>query len=241
MKRIVMIVTRALFILPAWLIKLSRYKHIDRYSFETRYGWIHNDVIKKVNKKARVTVHSYGTERLPKENGYLLTPNHQGLFDVLALFQSHERPFKAIAKKELENTILVKDVMKMLEFKGMDRSNIRSSVKLIKECAKDMQENHVNYLVFPEGTRCKRQNDMLDFKGGSFKIAMDAKAPIVPVALIDCYKPFDESSIRPVTVQIHYLSPIYYNEYQGMSSNDLAVMVRSRIETCILENKESVL
>lgn len=78
----------------------------------------------------------------------------------------------------------------------------------------------------------------MEFKGGSFKSAMIAKCPIVPVALIDSYKPFDENSIKKVVVQVHYLKPINYEEYKDMKSVEIAHMVREQIEKVIKENEK---
>ena len=93
-----------------------------------------------------------------------------------------------------------------------------------------------NFFVFPEGTRSRDANNILEFKGGTFKIATKAKAPIVPVALIDCYKVFDNNTIRKTTAQIHYLKPIYYEEYKDMHTNDIAKLVHDQIEECIKKN-----
>ena len=76
-------------------------------------------------------------------------------------------------------------------------------------------------------------NEMLEFKGGSFKAATKAKCPIVPVALIDSFKPFDTNSIAPVTVQVHFLKPLYYDDYKDMKTNDIAELVRSQIQKTI--------
>ena len=98
-------------------------------------------------------------------------------------------------------------------------------------------KNGRNYLIFPEGTRSKNGNRMGEFKSGSFKAATKAKCPIVPIAIIDSYLPFDRNSIDKVDVQIHILPPIPYEEYQGMKTTQIAQMVRSRIEKVITENE----
>jgi 1-acyl-sn-glycerol-3-phosphate acyltransferase len=82
-------------------------------------------------------------------------------------------------------------------------------------------------------------NKLGEFKGGSFKAATKAKCPIVPMAIIDSYLPFDTNSIRKVDVQIHVLPPIPYEEYKGMKTAEIADMVKSRIEKVIAENEHN--
>ena len=138
MKRIALIVIRVIWRLPYWWgYKVNKYKHIDKYSADERYGFIHQ-VVAIVTRKARVELECYGVENLPKKSGYFVAPNHQGLFDPLAIFQTHSRPIRAIVKKELASVILVKDVIKMLEFIPMDRSNVRESAKIIKYVANEV-------------------------------------------------------------------------------------------------------
>ena len=78
----------------------------------------------------------------------------------------------------------------------IDREDIRQSMQVIIDVSKEVQ-NGKNYLIFAEGTRSKNGNQIGSFKGGSFKAATKAKCPIVPVALIDSFKPFDtKQSVR---------------------------------------------
>ena len=108
-------------------------------------------------------------------------------------------------------------------------------MQVILQVAKEVSEGR-NFIIFAEGTRSRNGNELLPFKGGSFKSAMRAKAPIVPVALIDSYVPFDRNTIRKTTVQVHFLKPICYEEYKNMKSTEIAEEVRSRIEKTIKEN-----
>ena len=117
----------------------------------------------------------------------------------------------------------------------LDRSSVKNAVEVINEMT-DRVKNGENFLIFPEGTRSKKGNVIGEFKGGTFKSALRSRCPIVPVALIDCFKPFDTHTIRPVTVQIHYLPPIPWEEYQGMRTKEIARMVRERIEAVVQEN-----
>ena len=53
--------------------------------------------------------------------------------------------------------------------------------------------------------------------------------------MIDSFKPFDEKSIRPVTVKLIYMPPIYYEEYKDMKTVEIAEEVKGRIERTIAE------
>lgn len=238
MKRILLLILRLFYRIPGWLLKIHHYnQHIDDTSFEERYMFAKN-IIHHINMKSRVQIHAYGMENLPKEQGYLMAPNHQGLFDPLILFETHDKPFKAVVKKELTDVFVLKDVIKMIEFQAIDRDNLRASMKVIKKATQEMNEG-INYLIFPEGTRCRKQNQMLEFKGGTFKSAIDAHKPIVPVALIDCYKVFDHNTIAPVDAQVHFLEPLYYEDYKDMNSTEIAQTIQERIRVCIEKNEKN--
>jgi len=93
-----------------------------------------------------------------------------------------------------------------------------------------------NYLIYPEGTRSRNGNEMIEFHGGSFRAAIKAKCPVVPIAVIDTYKVFDTKSSAPVDCQLHILSPVMPEEYEGMKAAELAEMVRNRILETINSN-----
>ena len=133
-----------------------------------------------------------------------------------------------VAKIEVKNVPFLKQVFAILKAKFMDRENVRQSLGIIREVTEEVKEGK-NYLIFPEGTRSKKGNEVGEFKGGSFKSAMNARCPIVPVAMLNAYQAFDTNSIRPVTVEVHFLKPIPYEEYEGMRSREIAELVRGQI------------
>ncbi|ROR31719.1 1-acyl-sn-glycerol-3-phosphate acyltransferase [Mobilisporobacter senegalensis] len=231
MKRIALMVLKLLYYIPYLFFKLHQLSNIEKYDEETRYAFVRKVAI-KANRKGRVTIASFGESNLPKENGYIMFPNHQGLFDALSFLESHKRPFSVVMKKEVKDTILLKQIIQVLQAQIIDREDVRQSMKVIMNMTKEVKMGR-NYIIFAEGTRSKKQNEILEFKGGSFKSAMNAKCPIVPVALIDSFKAFDTNSIEKVTVQIHYLKPLYYEEYAGLKSTEIARIVEDRIKLTI--------
>lgn len=233
MKRIILMCIRSSLFLPFYFFRIFQLCNITKYDKETRYAFLHK-VTPPVNRRGRVKIDCYGLENLPEKNGYIMFPNHQGLFDALAFLETHKRPFVTVMKKEVKNTFLLKQVIQMLQAEVIDREDIRQSMQVIMNMTRRVKEGD-NFLIFAEGTRSRNGNNLLEFKGGSFKSAMNAKCPIVPVALIDSFKAFDTNSIKKITVQIHYLKPLYYEDYKGLKSTELAELVASKIQDTIRE------
>lgn len=236
MKRIALMVLRCIFFLPFWLFKIKQYGKSEKYSEEEGYQYVHR-LMAKICRAGRVEIDAAGMEKLPKENGYILFSNHQGLFDSLIFFSTHERPFGIVIKKEMENVILVKDIIRLVRGQYIDRKDLRQSMKVINQMAKEVKEGR-NYLIFPEGTRSKKGNTPGEFKAGTFKSATKSKCPIVPVAIMNSFYPFDSGSIKKTKVFIRYLDPIYYEEYKDMKTKEIAKVVEERILNAIAETKK---
>ncbi len=233
MWRIVMMVVRLIYIAPYYFYRIWRYGKAANENISEAYEYI-KKVTKAANRAGKVTIESHGLENLPEENGYIFYPNHQGLFDVLVFLESCPAPFAFVIKKEARNIILLKQIGDALGSLAIDREDIKQSMKVILDMAEQVKKGK-NFLIFAEGTRSKMGNQLLDFKGGSFKAAVKAKCPIVPCALIDSFKPFDEKSLKPVTVKLIYLPPMYYEEYQSMKTVEIAAEVKRRIEEAIAQ------
>ena len=85
-------------------------------------------------------------------------------------------------------------------------------------------------MIFPEGTRSRKGNEILAFKAGTFKSAVKAGCPIIPVALINSFRPFDISSIKKERVQVHFLKAIYPEQYMGLKTVEIADLVHNKIQ-----------
>ena len=229
--RIALMVLKLFWKVPYYFLSIWWCSKSNKISYEKSF-WTIQKITRKANRAGRVTIETYGIENIPKEDGFIFFPNHQGMFDVLVFLDSCPRPFSFVAKREVKNIILLKQVIGALGAYAMDRDDIRQSMKVITAMTDDVKAGK-NFLIFPEGTRSRSGNQLLEFKGGSFKSATRAKCPIVPCALIDSFKPFDENSIRPVTVKLVYMPPLYYEEYKDMRTSEIANEVKRRIEDVI--------
>lgn len=233
MRRIIMMVLRLFFKVPFYLYQITRYGKQENENLEEAFATVKRATI-AANHAGRVTIEAHGLENLPEEDGFVFFPNHQGLFDVLVFLESCPVPFSFVIKKEARNIILLKQVVDALHSISIDREDIRQSMQVINEVAEEVEKGR-NFLIFAEGTRSRKGNKLLEFKAGTFKCAVKAKCPIVPCALIDSFKPFDEKSVKPVTVKLIYLPPLYYEEYGGMRTKQIAAEVKARIEAAIAQ------
>lgn len=213
---------------PWWWYQLCHYaKHTDEIPEDKKYALLKKITV-HANKGGRVKIDVHGQENIPREENFVFFPNHQGLFDVLSIIEASDRPFSVVAKIEVKNIFFLKQVFAIMKAKFMDRDDVRQSLKVILSVTDEVKAGR-NFLIFPEGTRSKNGNHPGDFKGGSFKCAMNARCPIVPVAMLNSYQAFDTNSIHPVTVQVHFLEPFYYEDYKDMKSTEIAKVVRARI------------
>lgn len=232
MNRIVTMVLKNFPIVPGAWQKLCRYaKHPEKYSEEEMYRHIQY-ILKRAVRGGNIDLQVSGTENIPKEGGFMLYANHQGMFDVLAVAATCDIPVGAVLKKELYDIPFLHQVAICTRSFPMDREDVRQSLTVIQSVIREVKAGR-NYLIFPEGTRSRNGNQMGQFHSGSFRCATRSKCPIVPVALVDSFKVLDQKGSKPVTVQIHYLKPICWEEYGNLKTTELAALVKERIAQAI--------
>ena len=228
-------VFRNFLLVPFMWCKLCYYaSHVEKFTPEQHFK-ILRYITERANKGGNVIIDAHGLENIPKEDGYIMYPNHQGMYDMLAIINVVPRPISGVMKKEAAKLPFLKQVLSCMQGYSLDREDVRQGMEVILNVVKDVKKGK-NFVIFPEGTRSKNGNNLLPFKGGSFKAATKSKCPIIPVALIDSFKPFDTNSIEPVTVQVHFLEPMYYDEYKDMKTVEIAELVKNRIQDTINKN-----
>lgn len=233
MLRFIYVIIMNLFRAPYIIPKMRREsEHPERYTEEERYNLV-KYVIRLMKVSGKIHTKAFGTENLPPEGGYIMYPNHQGKYDALGIIYTHKAPCSIVMDKAKSNTILVKEFMDLIQGKRLEKDNVRQAITIINEVANDVIAGK-RYILFPEGGyEFNNKNKVTDFKAGSFKSAIKAKAPIVPVALIDSYKVFNSFHLGKITTQVHYLKPILYQEYQNMKTQEIALLVKERIQQVI--------
>ena len=235
MNRLVRMVLMNLHLVPSRFWKLNRLAaNPENYPEQERWDHI-SGIMQRAIRGGNVDLVVTGLDNIPRDRSFMMYSNHQGLFDCVAISATCPVPLGAVLKHELKELPLIKQIISCTKSFPMDREDVRQSLEVIKAVTAEVEAGR-NYIIFPEGTRSRNGNVMGEFHGGSFRCAVKAKCPIVPVTVIDCFKVLDQKGSKPVRVQLHYLEPIAPEAYAGMKAAEVAALVKARIQACIDAN-----
>lgn len=208
-------------------------EHSDRYDEYEKYRHIQK-IVNFLRRRSRTRTLAFGLENLPDQGPYVLFPNHQGKYDGLGVVCTHDKPLSIIMEKKKAEMIVAKQMMPLVKGRPIDLEDPRQQIKTLNGVTKDIKEGRI-YLIFPEGGYDNNENRVQPFRTGVFKCVYDTKCPVVPVALIDSFKAMNGNSLKKVTTQVHYMKPIYYEEYKDLKRTDFANLLRELIQNKIDE------
>lgn len=178
-----------------------------------------------------------GLENVPADEPVLYVMNHRGFFDIILTYIKVPRPTGYIAKKEIEKTLMLAWWMKLLHCQFMDRKDIRKGLECIKKCCEEIKQGY-SMVIYPEGTRNKTAEPVLDFHMGSFKIAEKTNCKIVPVSVCNTENIFENYHhlIRKQHVIIEYLPAIDVAAMSREEKKELADITHDQIRDAYLKN-----
>lgn len=208
-------------------------KHDERYTEEERYA-VARRAVSILQRNGRIRTDVYGTENLPDEGGYVMYPNHQGKYDALGIISGHPRPCTVMIDDKRSHQLITTQFISLLKGSRLDKTDMKQQLKTVLNIVDEVKSGR-RYIVFPEGGYYHNRNEVHDFLPGAFKCSIKSRTPIVPVVLIDSYKPFELNSLKKVRTQVHFLPPIPYEEYKDMSSREIAEKTRGQIVAKIKE------
>ena len=140
MNRLLVMVLRNFWRVPTAYGKLCHYaKHTEQYEEKVKYEHIQY-IMKLAVKSGNIDLQIYGKENIPKEDGFLIYANHQGLFDIVALAATCDRPWAAVLKKELYKLPVLKQMVDCTKSYPMDREDIRQSMQVIQAVTKEIEK-----------------------------------------------------------------------------------------------------
>lgn len=215
----------------AWMIRYSR--HPEKYPLEVRYQKARK-LIRYVAKHLRVRYEVNNFELLNKmDEPFLLIANHRSDFDPLLFIALSEKPITFVAKIEVKKFPFIGRIVKAIGGVFLNRSDIRQQLLVLKEVERSLNEDKdCSWTIFPEGTRNKslKENPLLDFHSGSFKIYQRTKAPLIYAALYGTERVFKTKHYKYYPCVGEIFGPINEDKYRELPSKDIAFFVRNKIE-----------
>jgi 1-acyl-sn-glycerol-3-phosphate acyltransferase len=173
-----------------------------------------------------------GRENLDPLETYVFISNHRSYLDTATLFCYVGRRIGALAKKELLKVPILGYGITYVNVMAIDRSNRERAIQTV-QAATERIHSGISFAVFAEGTRA-RPGELLPFKKGAFYMAIEAGAPIVPVAIknTDILMGKGTGTAQPGTIELVFLEPI---QTKGLTTDEDVEHLIERVHTLIGE------
>lgn len=146
-------------------------------------------------RAAACSVKVEGLGHLREEGPQIVVANHQSWFDVFALAAHLPVRYRFVAKKELRRIPIFGPAWQAAGHVSIDRDDLSSAIEALEEAADGIQKEAVTVVMFPEGTRSPT-GELLSFKKGAFVLAIQARVPVVPIAVLGTHEIMPKGSWR---------------------------------------------
>ncbi|MDX1764583.1 MAG: lysophospholipid acyltransferase family protein [bacterium] len=176
-----------------------------------------------------VVVSVDGAENLVPGSPQILASNHQGYFDIFALFCHVPLLFGWIAKKELYRIPVFAMAMRRFGNIEIDRSSREGSRESLRVAAGKIRGGR-SVLIFPEGTRTP-DGEVKSFKKGVYHLAEASGVPVIPISISGSYEIMPKGSfrLRPGTIRLVICKPLWVDGSGEQGSSRFLEALRKRI------------
>ena len=211
-----------------WVI--SYHKKIKEIPIDKRYAKV-KKLISKADDILKADIYVEGKENMP-EVASCYFANHLSSTDPLPYFKVFEKPIAFLGKVEIQKYPIVGKVLEIGGGLFLKRDDLKQQLKVMMKVQDSLRNNEMNWFIFPEGTRNKDQlANIPEFHHGTFRAAMKAGVPIVPVVNYGSFRLLStKHSLKSYPIHIKFLPPIYKEEYEGLTTEEVAKIVHSRIQ-----------
>lgn len=142
-----------------------------------------------------VRVRVTGRENINAATSYVFVANHQGAYDIFAIYGWLGHNFRWMMKKGLEKIPFVGYSCKVSGHIFVDSGSRSATAHTMADAERQLQGG-MSVVVFPEGSR-SRSGRMQAFRRGAFKLATEFNLPVVPITIDGAYRVLPRGAALP--------------------------------------------
>ena len=181
----------------------------------------------------RIKVEFKGMEKFPDEP-FVLVSNHLSNFDpVVVLAKVKGRKIAFISKPSNFKIPIAGPYVHLAGFLAIDRENAMRAMRTIKRAAELVVSEQMIMGIYPEGTRNKSGEGLLQFKEGAFLLAKRANAPVVVITTKGTHNLGKSMLIKSTKVELEVIEVIDKETIKDMKLNEISAHVRESIANAL--------
>ena len=169
-----------------------------------------------------------GLENVPR-GPCVFVANHTSTIDPLALIPAIPRRVGIVVKQELFRIPIFGTGMRIAQFVPVDRGDKESTTTVVPLAEQRLRAG-LSFMFFSEGTR-SLDGRLRSFKRGAFTLAINAKAPVVPVSIVGAHLLMRKGHniVHPGEVIVRFGPPVDASPYTLDQRSDLIARVESLV------------
>lgn len=170
----------------------------------------------------RIRLQIEGEENIPLTGLLTTYSNHKSYADPIIIEHIIKRPSTYTPKTGVYKLPVVNTWLKSISAFPIDRSSSRNTARAMVDAIKVVKSG-MNMVIFPEGgIKDRYDNKMVAMRAGAYKVAMKAKADLLPITLMNTIDIKHRAPFRKTVVKaiIHPVVP--YERIKDMKTADIA-------------------
>ncbi len=137
-------------------------------------------------------IEAQGLENIPSEGGAVICPNHISNHDAILVTVAIKRRVTYLAKEEIFSFKPLGWLLKKIGAIPIKRGS--GDIGAVRKAIEVLADDKI-IIIFPEGTRNRTENTLLEFRSGASLIAYKSQRPIIPCTIIGKYRPFSKIKV----------------------------------------------
>jgi 1-acyl-sn-glycerol-3-phosphate acyltransferase len=187
-----------------------------------------------------IKVDIQGMEFINPALPYVFVCNHCSQMDIPLFARACVNTFRFLSKIEVTKIPLIGYVVKRL-YITVDRKSKEDRAKSITRMQDSLLKEKISMVIFPEGTRNRTAQPLIDFKDGAFRLAIDTQLPVAVLTILNSgeFSPAHKfMQLKPGTIKAIWTAPIPTINMTSADVPRLKEQVRTRILEVLSANKQ---